>query len=47
MMLAMSRMSTTTNRRITGAYVPLLVVSARLDEPEAPGRRFGKDKHPW
>ena len=46
----MSRMSTTTNRRIaiiTGAYVPLLVVSARLDEPEAPGRRFGKYKHPW
>jgi len=29
------------------AYVPLLVVSARLDGPEVPGRPPGKDKHPW
>jgi hypothetical protein len=50
MMLATSRMSTTANKCIiiiTGAYVPLLVASAHLDEPEAPGRPPGKDKHPW
>ena len=32
---------------MTGAYVPLLVVSQRLDEPLAPGRRLGKGRHPW